>query len=180
MSLYTLPVSTAFELQRTTLEESRRAVDATLGLQEGVNRSVVRSVESQERIQRQLLSIQQVTLHRLARRLEERSPGPPDVTAELLEVIDEQFDQLYQSHAELFDGINTELENGTEAYDEVTQDSLEALDEQLDVLLQTSEQLESQSLETAQQLEDQLAPLQEQLGEIQAQLDSAGGLTGNE
>jgi uncharacterized phage infection (PIP) family protein YhgE len=173
MSIYTLPISTAFELQRTALEESRRAVDATLGLQEGINRSVVSSVESQERIQRRLLSMQQVTIHRIARRVEERSPGPPNVTAELLDVVDEQFNQLYQSHAELFDGISTELENGTDAYDEATEDSLDALDEQFDVLLHTSEQLEDQSIETAQQLEDQLALFEEQLAEVQAQIDRA-------
>jgi len=177
MSIYTLPISTAFELQRTALEESRRAVDATLGLQEGINRSVASSVESQERIQRRLLSIQQVTIHRIARRVEKQSPGPPNVTAELLDVVDEQFNQLYQSHAELFDGISAELENGTDAYDEATEDSLKTLDDQFDVLFHTSEQLEDQSLETAQQLEDQLTLFEKQLEEVQTQIDRAKELS---
>jgi uncharacterized phage infection (PIP) family protein YhgE len=178
MSLLAAPIEAAFELQRTALEEGRRAADASIGMQDSVNRSVVSGVESQHRIQRRLLSMQQVSLHRLARRVEERSPGPPNVTAEMLEVIDEQYDQLYESQQDLFDGLSQELENGTEAYEELALDSLAALDEQLELLRAATEQLEAQSIEAAEQLEDQLALFDAQLADIEAQLDRAQELTG--
>jgi uncharacterized phage infection (PIP) family protein YhgE len=180
MTLYETPITAAFELQRTALQSGKKAAETGVELQEGIHQSMVSGVESQQRIQRRILSMQQVTCHRVARRIEERSPGPPDVTAELLDVVDEQFDQLYESHADLFEGVTDELENGTDAFEEFADDSLDAIDEQLELILETSEQIESQSVEATEQLDEQLALLETQLDELQKQFDRAQAAVASE
>lgn len=178
MTLYATPLKAGFELQRVALESGQGMLEAGVEFQDGLQDSVLTGIESQQTIQRRLLTMQQVALHRIAHRIEMQSPGPPNLTQELLDVVDEQYGQLYESHDDLYDGVTGELENGGEACTAVSTDSLEVLEEQLGLLRDASEELEDQSLEAAERLDEQLAMLETQFEELQAQLDRVQGLPG--
>jgi len=171
MTLYATPLTAAFEIQRAAIEGGKGVLEAGVELQEGCHDSVVTGLQSQENFQRRLLSMQQVAVHRIARRLERETPGPPNLNRELLEIADEQYAQLYENHDDLYDGLTDELENGSEAWSEVTADTLEVLEEQLNFLLDASEQLEDQSLEAAEQLDEQVALVETRLDELRQHVE---------
>lgn len=167
---YTTPVTTAFEAQRATIEQSQQAVEEGVEFQKRMNDVVLGSLESQESVQRRGVELSQTAIHTYLDALESSMPGVEPAIEELRGTVDEQFEFLLENHAEAFDAAEAELGEGVDTYDEMSADSLEALDEQLSMLIEAHEDLESQSVEAVEGMADQVEDLQAQVGEVSDQI----------
>lgn len=171
MAGFTAPLETAFELQRTLLQQSQETVDTSRDFQTSVNRTLIDSFEEQEDIQRRMLALQHVVIHKLCDRLDEQVPGAHLATDEFRDVVDVQFDRLYQNHEDFFASLIAELENSVDAYDDVSIEYLDAVDDQLDLLVTAYEDLEAQSVEAAEQFDDRIDSLQAEVVDLREQVD---------
>ncbi|MFB6188857.1 MAG: hypothetical protein ABEI57_03150 [Halapricum sp.] len=168
--VYTTPVTTAFELQRRTIEQSQQAVKQSLEFQKNLNQAFVDSLDSQESAQRRGVELTQTLFHSYLDAVEASVPGVSGSVEELRNTVDEQIEFLLENHEEAFDAVEGEFAEGLEAYDELSADYVEALDEQVDLLIEAHEELEGQSVEAVEQIADQFEDLQEQVEEVQDQV----------
>jgi methyl-accepting chemotaxis protein len=167
---YTTPVTTAFEFQRRTIEQSQKAVKQSLAFQQNVNQAVVDSLDSQESAQRRGVELTQTLFHSYLDAVEAAVPGVEGSVEELRATVDEQVEFLLENHEEAFDAVESELAEGLDAYDELSEDYVAALDEQVDLLVEAHEELEGQSVEAVEEMQAQFEEVAEQAEEMQAQV----------
>ncbi len=132
--------------------------------------AVIDSLDTQESAQRRGVELQQTALHSYLDAMASTMPGMTE-TSSVRETVDEQFDFLLENHAEVFDNMETELEEGVDTYDEMTDEYVTAVNDQVDMLVEAHEELEAQSVEAAEQFGEQLEEVQEQVEEIQEQVE---------
>jgi len=168
---YTTPVTTAFEMQRATIEQSQKALQQGVSFQQNVNEAVIGSLDTQESAQRRGVELSKTAFHSYLDAVEASMPGMGGTVDEMRQAVDEQYDFLLENHAEVFDNVESEMLEGVEAYDEMTEDYVTAVDEQVTLLVEAHEELESQSVEVAEQFGAQLEEVQEQVEEIQEQVE---------
>lgn len=169
---YTNPVTTTFELQRKTLKQGQKALEQTVELQQEMAQGTVELIDSSEVAQRHAVDFQHKTAHTALDNVEQMLPGSEASMEQVREFVDEQFQFLLENHADAFEALRGELENGVDAHGELSDDYLETVDEQLSLLLQAHEDLETQSIEMSEQVEQQVETVEEQLGEFQSQVQS--------
>ena len=167
---YTTPVTTAFELQRRTIEQSQQAFKQSLAFQQNVSQAMLDSLDSQESAQRRGVELTQTMFHSYLDALEAAVPGVDSYVEELRATVDEQVAFLLENHEEAFDAFESEYSEGTAAYDELTGDYVEALDEQVSLLIEAHEEIEGQSVEAGEQMANTVEDLQEQVEEVQDQV----------
>jgi methyl-accepting chemotaxis protein len=171
MTDYTTPVTTAFEMQRATIEQSQKALQQGLTFQQNVSEAFIGSLDTQESAQRRGVELSKTAFHSYLDAIEATVPGMGGQIEEVRQAVDEQYDFLLENHAEVFESVESELTEGVEAYDEMSEEYVAALDEQVEMLVEAHEELESQSVEVAEQFGDQLDEVQEQVEEIQEQVE---------
>ena len=143
---YTTPVTTAFEMQRATIEQSQKALEQSVTFQQTVNEAVIDSLDTQESAQRRGVELSKTAFHSYLDAVETTMPSMGGTIDELREAVDEQYDFLLENHAEVFDNVESEL-------------------------IEAHEELEDQSVAVAEQFGDQLEEVQEQVEEIQSQVE---------
>jgi len=168
---YTTPVTTAFEMQRATIQQSQKALEQSISFQKNVNEAVVDSLDTQQSAQRRSVELSKTAFHSYLDAVEATVPGMGGTVDEIRQAVDEQYDFLLENHAELFDNVESEMVEGVEAYDEMSEEYVAAIDEQVEMLVEAHEELEGQSIEVAEQFGDQLEEVQEQVEEIQSQVE---------
>ena len=168
---YTTPVTTAFEMQRATIEQSQKALEQTVSFQQTVNEAFVDSLDTQESAQRCCVELSKIAFHSYLDAVEPTMPGMAGTVEEVRTAVDEQYDFLLENHAEVFENVESEMLEGAEAYDEMSDDYVTAVDDQLSMLVEAHEELEGQSVEIAEQFGAQLEEVQEQVEEIQEQVE---------
>jgi methyl-accepting chemotaxis protein len=167
---YASPVETTFELQRKSIEQGQQAIEQTVSLPQRFGEAAVDSLDSQESVQRSVVELQQETLNSLLDAVEESLPGAESPTADLREVIDDQYAAFLDNHEEFFDNLEESLEESVDAYDELSEESIEALDELVDALMEVQEELEDQSVEATEQVGEQVDEIQDQVEDVQEQI----------
>ncbi|MFB6202329.1 MAG: hypothetical protein ABEI98_10000 [Halorhabdus sp.] len=167
---YTTPVTTVFEAQRATINQSQQALEQSVNFQQQMSQAMLGSLESQESVQRRGVELSQTAIHTYLDTIESSMPGVEPAVEELRNTVDEQFEYLLENHAEAFDAIEDELGSGVDAYDEMTADSMDALDEQLSMLIEAHEELETQSVDAVEGMADQVEDLQAQVEEVSEQI----------
>lgn len=170
----TTPISTAFELQRTAIEQSQQAVKQGVEFQQRINRAVVGSLDSQESAQRGTVELSRTATHAYLDAVGTAVPGVDQTVEDVREAVDEQFDALLETHAEAFTEIEQQLETGLDSYDEATEEFIGSLDEQIEALLEAHEDVEGQTVEAFQELQTQVDEFQgrveRQVEEVQQQV----------
>jgi methyl-accepting chemotaxis protein len=167
---YTTPLTATFEMQRQSIKQGQRALEQSLSVQQSVNEAVLDGMESTESAQRRTVELSQSTFGKTLDAVAANVPGTEPLVEEARRAVDEQFDMLLENHAEVFDSITAEYEEGTDAYDEMMDDYVAALDEQLELLFEAHEQVEDQSVEAVDQLSEQFDEMQAQVEEVQEQV----------
>ena len=167
---YTTPVTTAFEAQRATIQQSQRALEHTVAFQKRMGEAFVGSFDSTESAQRRAVELSRSATHSYLDAVESMTPGATGTVEELRAAVDEQYDFLLENHAETFETVAAEYEEGIDAYDDVNEDYLAALDEQVEMLVEAHEALEDQSVEATEQWSAQLEQLQDQVEEVTEQV----------
>lgn len=164
------PLGAALELQRQAIEAGQQTLATGIDFQTNVSETVLLGIEKQERVQRRLLSIQHVLVHRLCERVEEDSDSLGGATDGVRDVTDRHFSQLYENHGEFYDTLLDELEVTVDVYDEVAHEYVDAVDETVALAVTAHEELETQSIEALEQWDDQLSLLD-------GQVDTFGSLS---
>lgn len=175
-STFTTPVSTAFEMQRSAIEQSQQAIESSVEFQKRLNAAALDGFEVTEEAQRGTVEMTENAVHSYLDVLEATVPGAGSVTGQVRENVDEGFDSLYEAHEEAFDVTEDEFAKGVAAYDELAVDYLVALNDQIETLLEAHEDVEGQTVETFQQAEGQFEEMQAQFEaqgeEMQAQFEA--------
>lgn len=167
---YTTPVTTTFEMQRQSIEQGQRALTQSVEFQKQMTSAMLDSMESTESAQRRTVELLQEGIHNTLDVIEANVPGADVGTEDMRAAVDEQFEMLLENHAEAFDALTEEVDEGVASYDEMTGDYLAAVEDQLELLLDAHEELEVQSVEAVEQLAEQVEEMQDQMEEMQAQM----------
>ena len=117
---YTNPITTTFEMQRTSIEQSRKAFQRTADFHQTVSEAFVDGLESQETAQQRAVELHQEAVHSSLDAVEANVPGSETAVADVREAVDEQYDVLLENHAEAFEALADEFEEGVAAYDGMT------------------------------------------------------------
>jgi len=144
MYAHTVALSAGLGIQRQAIESSQRALKTAIDIQTNLADSAVDTVSRQERVQRRLLALHHVAIHRLLDRADDRQVAGAGVSEPLRSVTDDQFRRFYDGHEELFETLTTDLEASTDAFDEVSAEFLDALDELTALATSATEQTETQ------------------------------------
>jgi hypothetical protein len=167
---YTTPITTAFEVQRATIQQSQQAFEHGMEFQKRMNEAMLEGFDSQESAQRRTVELSQSMVHGYLDAVESTVPGAAGTVDEMRTAVDEQFEFLLDNHAEVFETVAAEYEDGVTAYDDMTDDYVAAVEDQLDMLVEAHEELESQSVDVAEQWGTQLEELQGQVEDLQDQV----------
>jgi len=144
MYAHTVALSVGFDIQRQAIESSQRALETTIDIQTNLTDSTIDTVSRQEDVQRRLLALQHVAIHRLLDRAGDQQVGVVELNEHLRSVTDDQFSSLYDGHKELFETLTTDLEASAAALDEVSMEYLDAIDELATLTMSATEQAETQ------------------------------------
>lgn len=169
MTDYTTPITATFELQRQAIAQSQRAMETGFEFQKEMATAALESLDVQETSQRQAVEFLQDNVHRTLDAME-GIPGAAGMTEEVRATVDDQYAQLLDAHAEAFETIEDEVDEGADSYNEMMSEYLDTLDEQLDTLLDAHEEFENHSVEATEQVSEQVEELQDQVEDVQAQI----------
>ncbi|MFB6101327.1 MAG: hypothetical protein ABEJ73_02035 [Haloplanus sp.] len=141
----TNPFRSAFELQRTMIDQSRRAAETSIDVQRAAVETWFDSVESAKSVQKSGVTLSKTAVDAYLDGL--KSVLPEESVAELEAAVDEQFDAVDEIHEEAWASFLQGLEEAEASYDELNEMQLEVLAESFDAL----EQMQSDAEETAEE-----------------------------
>lgn len=145
------PVRTAFDVQRRTIEGSRRLVAESVRYQRAFNEAVVDSLDAADESQRRSLELTRRGVHTYLDAVDAAVPGSAEAVTATRETVDDQFDTLEATRREAFDTVGAPLEGGVDASGAALGESLQVLNEQVAALLEAHEDVEET---TVRALED--------------------------
>lgn len=157
------PLTTAFEFQRTTIEQSREAFERLIEFQLQLSEAAISGTEVTSDLYKQGIEMNRQALHNYLDAVEATLPRSGDAIVQIRDTIDEQFDQLEEQQQKALSMAEeniSDVEKSSETY-------LDALDDQLDVLIDAHERTEKRTVEALEQIETQVEQLQEE-GQVEA------------
>lgn len=163
MSEYTTPISTAFELQRSTIKQGQRVFEHSVEMQQNMNQAFLGNMGTQEDAQRQSVELSRKTLHTYLNTVEATVPGLAGPVNEIRTTVDEQYDALLDAHGDSFETAEGELETGFDTYEEMTEGYLEMLSSQIEILLEAHEDIETQTIDSFEQVRNQIEEMQAEM-----------------
>jgi gas vesicle protein len=159
------PLTTAFELQRTTIEQSREAFEQMVEFQRRFNEAVVSGTAATGELQSQGIETSQRVLHTYLDAVEATLPGADDAVDRIRDTIDEQFDQLEAQQEETLSAVEDSIDDVAD----VPTEYLDSMDDQLDLVVDAHEQVEERTVEALDQMESQVEQIQEEARDQTAQ-----------
>jgi uncharacterized coiled-coil protein SlyX len=160
------PLSSLFDAQRSLITNGQEFVEQTMRVPLEMNDAMRESLARQRALQRSGIETTHEALEEVFDTVE--STGPGELT-EVREAVDEGFETLLGSQAELFDNVD---ESYAEAVAEL-EVAVEELTDQVETLVELNEQLEQRTVETVAGggLGEFLG---EQFGTLDTDLDASG------
>lgn len=139
------PVTTAFDFQRSAIEQSKRAVEQSVDLQKRTARAFVNSLDAQQSAQKQTTEVLESAIEASLTAFKASAPGNAAGNVEEFErVLEEQFRTADEIQDESWASMKRALEEGVEAYDSIADAYLETVDASFDALLEANERAEGQ------------------------------------
>ena len=139
------PFSSAFELQRTMIDQSRRAAETGIDVQRAAVETWLGSFESAKSVQKNGVTLSKTAVEASLDGL--KSVFPEESVAELEAAVDEQFEAVDEIHEDAWQSFLEGLDEAEATYDELTEMQLELLAESFDAL----EELQSDAAETTEE-----------------------------
>jgi len=139
------PFSSAFELQRTMIDQSRRAAETGIDVQRAAVETWFGSFESAKSVQKSGVTLSKTAIDAYLDGL--KSVFPEESVAELEAAVDEQFDAVDEIHEDAWQSFLEGLDEAEATYDEMTEMQLELLAESFDAV----EEMQSDAEETAEE-----------------------------
>jgi len=142
----TNPFSSAFELQRTMIDQSRRAMETGIDAQRAAMETWFDSFESAKSVQKSGVTLSKSAVHAYLDGM--KTMFPEESVAELEAAVDEQFEAADEIHEDAWQSFLEGLDEAETTYDEMTEMQLEMLAEGFDAF----EQLQSDAAETTEEV----------------------------
>ena len=158
-----------FDVQRTAIKQSKRAMKRGFAAQQNVNRLALNGFKQQESLQRQSLELAQATTN--AYMSLAASMMGTQGSREQRQTVDEAFSRLKDTHSEYFDAVERELDRSVESFDDLSDEYVDAFDQQVDQLLESHQTVEDQTAENFDEFSQLLREQLEQTQEMQDQLE---------
>ncbi|MGQ3411388.1 helix-hairpin-helix domain-containing protein [Natrinema sp. LN54] len=169
MSQSESPIRAMFDVQRTAVKQSQQLFKQGMATQRNVDTMALTGLKGQESLQRQQLELAQAATHGYLSATAAMLPSDDDPEAH--RTIDETFEQLKTTHAEVYEALERELERGVDSADELSGEFVDTLDEQTAQLLEITEAVEDQTVQNVDELSGQLREQLDQTQELQDQLE---------
>lgn len=170
---FTRPVTAAFDLQRTSLEQGQQTLAETVDVHQRVADAAIDGLDAQQSAQRSAVERNQELVYGILDAVESNVPNAEPSIENFRETLDEQYATLLEHQETLYDDATIELEHGIETSEELTGEYLTVLAEQLVFLEEMHDELEAQSIEAADELQAQFEALQAQFEAIQRQVENS-------
>jgi hypothetical protein len=148
----TNPFRSAFEMQRTMIDQSRRAVETGVDVQRTAVETWMDSAESTKSMQKSGLTVSQSAVEAYLDGL--KSMVPEESVAELEAAVDEQFAAVDEIHEDAWHSFVEGLDETEVTYDEMTEMQLDLLAESFDALEQLQADAEEMAEEAAVSAEE--------------------------
>jgi len=139
------PFSSAFELQRTMIDQSRRAAETSIDVQRAAVETWFGSFESAKSVQKSGVTLSKTAIEAYLDGL--KSVFPEEAIAELEAAVDEQFEAVDEIHEDAWQSFLEGLDEAEATYDEMTEMQLELLAQSFDAL----EEMQSDAAETTEE-----------------------------
>lgn len=177
-----------FDVQRTAIKQSQQAIKQGLAVQRSTDKIAKNTLKAQESMQRQGLELAQATAHSYlgaaAAFANAGQPGNGRLDGQVrtqsqvrsqsrasAQAVDETFAQLKETHSELYDALERELDRGIDSFDDLSEEYVEALDEGVDGLLESTRTIEDETTENVSEFSQSLHEQLERTQEIQDRLE---------
>lgn len=143
-----------FEMHRRLIDESQHLLTQSVEAQRLSNRLLLRALKGQVMAQRNSVEMANSFVHGYLDGATATLPGEND-TDRLHELVDEQFDQILEIHANTFGVFKDQVERSIDTYEELSAGYVDSVDDSFDSLLDTHHQFETQSIELVDHAEKQ-------------------------
>jgi len=131
-----------FELQRTMIDQNRKALHEGVRAQQSAVEALHESFEGQETLAERNAELSRSAIHAYVDAVEDVLPEDAAEFGEIREAVDEGFDAVEESQADAWTAMVDAVEESNVAYEELTDSYLEAVDSSFDAFLESHEQVE--------------------------------------
>ncbi|MFB6123890.1 MAG: hypothetical protein ABEJ78_10590 [Haloferacaceae archaeon] len=147
------PLTSAFEMQQTMIDQSQRAVETTLKTQQVATSTFFDSFEASKSLQKSGLTLSK-------RAVEAYLDGlgtvlPEESVEELRVAVDEQYEAVDELHEDAWSAVLESLEEAESSFDELSEAQLRMVEDGFEAMLEMqsdAEQTAEEAVETAERL----------------------------
>lgn len=147
------PISTAFKMQRATIDGGQEVFRRSLDLQRGMLRGYANAISTQREVQRQTLAVSRQTANVYLEVLESWLPEDTPWLVEFRTVVSEQFEAMDDLSNQSWDTFESLIRENVEAYDEVSEETLDTLDDAFEAAREMQAQLEEQTMSATEAID---------------------------
>jgi hypothetical protein len=131
------PYTAMFDVQKTMIESSWKAVEGAATVQRNVVKATLDSADATKEAQLKSVDFSKRAVEAYFESLEDVLPA--EAVDELRTVVDEQYDALEDAHDEAWVSFEESLEESLDAYDELSESQLAAIEDAFDALLEVTD-----------------------------------------
>ena len=150
----TNPIQTAFEFQRTAVEQTQQATHDVVEAQKALVETFANSVEPVAALQAQTNDMSQQAAHAYLDAVESSLPEDAADFDELHEAVDDGFESVDDVQADAWESFGEVLDESVTAFDEAADNYTDAVDTTFDTFLNAHEQVEESVEDVAENAED--------------------------
>ncbi|MFB6266806.1 MAG: hypothetical protein ABEI31_04030 [Halodesulfurarchaeum sp.] len=139
------PLTTIVDMQRRAIEQQTEFVERSVALQKRLLGSVDQGIAVQQDLESQARSVAQSTVEATLDAIEASTPGEAVSTAEVREVLEEQFAAGEELSEEAWAPIESTIDEFLSSYEELLEDTEDLYHEVTEAYLEAVEQVETQA-----------------------------------
>ena len=148
------PLQTAFDMQRTVLEQTQSATHEAIKAQKAAVDAMVDGAETAESMADQNTRLTREALHAYFDAVEHATPADAEMNmGEMRELVDEQFDAYDEVQAETWSAIHEAMAEGADGVEQFADEYADAVDDSFETFLDAHEQMESNAVDAAEQID---------------------------
>ncbi|GAA0674616.1 hypothetical protein ACFQDG_07040 [Natronoarchaeum mannanilyticum] len=148
------PIQTAFDLQRTALEQTQNVTHEAVEAQKAAVNAMVDGAETAESLADQNARLTKEALHAYFDAVEQATPADAEVDFDQArELVDEQFEAYDEAQAESWSAVHEALAESADGFEQFADEYVDAVDESFDTFLDAHEEVESSAVDAAEEID---------------------------
>lgn len=132
-----------FEMQRTMIDQNRTALHESMKAQQTAVEAMQGGMEGQRTFAERNVDLSKSATHAYIDAVEDVLPEDAAEFDEIRATVDDGFEALEESQAEVWEALTDAVEESNVAYEELTDSYLDAVDSSFDAFLEGHERLEA-------------------------------------